>query len=176
MRLYLLEIDEDQASISLRFDLLSKSSGGCAPQPFHGADYDIQLKCDGRVQAQRRVDGSSRNGGHILRVSRLHNGKHSFQTRVRAVTDVKWSPWSPPMLVSLDGEGSAHTEWGTLRSVGDTLHEESNYSLTNSLREDSRDSIHGMRATAPSSVYLDSGVLNAGEQESVVIVQVSQVL
>ena len=87
--------DNDPDILSLRFDLLAKSVGGCPLQVYRGVDYDIQLKCDGRLQAQRRVDGSSRSG-HILHISKLQDGDHSFQTRVRAVNDVKWSSWGRP--------------------------------------------------------------------------------
>jgi hypothetical protein len=161
MRLSLDQIESDQDSISLRFDLLAKSQGGCAPQAYHGADYDIQLKCDGHVQAQRRVDGCSRNG-HILRVSRLHDGKHTFQTRVRAVTDMKWSPWSAPMDVMLgDAEYNDNVS-------GHFLYEDSNDSLTSSLR-----SVKGMLVTSPGSVCLDSSVFDAGEEECLVVLQVS---
>lgn len=163
MRLSLDQIESDQDSISLRFDLLAKSQGGCAPQAYHGADYDIQLKCDGRVQAQRRVDGCSRNG-HILRVSRLHDGKHTFQTRVRAVTDMKWSLWSAPMDVMLgDAEYNDNA-----RPVGHFLNEDSNDSLTSSLR-----SVKGMLVASPGSVCLDSSVFDAAEEECLVVLQVS---
>lgn len=73
-------------------------SGGL--EPLLGVDYDVQLKCDGRVQAQRRVDGAQKQ--HVLQISKLHPGIHTFQTRVRAVDDHKWSPWSVLLPVTVD--------------------------------------------------------------------------
>lgn len=65
-----------------------------------GVDYDVQLKCDGRVRAQHRVDGTQKE--HVLQISKLKPGIHTFQTRVRAIDVYKWSPWSALLPVTIN--------------------------------------------------------------------------
>jgi hypothetical protein len=65
-----------------------------------GVDYDVQLKCDGRLRAQKRVDGTQKE--HVLQISKLNPGIHTFQTRVRAIDAYKWSPWSALLPVTID--------------------------------------------------------------------------
>ena len=65
-----------------------------------GVDYDVQLKCDGRVRAQNRVDGTQKE--HVLEISKLNPGIHTFQTRVRAIDAYKWSPWSALLPVTIN--------------------------------------------------------------------------
>jgi hypothetical protein len=161
--------DNDPDILSLRFDLLAKSVGGCPLQVYRGVDYDIQLKCDGRLQAQRRVDGSSRSG-HILHISKLQDGDHSFQTRVRAVNDVKWSSWGRPLTVTVHGEdkvseldGWEHGESGAGLSREDSF-------------ETSASSIGGLPGATCGPVFLDADVLDNGEQSSHVAVQVCRAL
>ena len=167
--MHLSQTDHDRDTLTLRFDLLAKSVGGCLPQVYRGVDYDIQLKCDGRVQAQRRVDGSSRSG-HILRISKLQDGDHLFQTRVRRVNDVKWSSWGAPLTVTVRGAGG-----GRMNELDGWEHGESRagLSLEDSF-ETSASSIGGLVGATRGPVFLDADVLD--NTSSDVAVQVCRTL
>ena len=110
MNLDLVDVQHPD-TVTVLCDLQQMDEQGVPSQPHARVDYDMQLKCDGRVHAQRRIE-CNQGSRHFLQVSRLIPGIHSFQTRLRAVNNSKWLPWGDLLVVNVGLETKDHSEPG----------------------------------------------------------------